>query len=1188
MIHFRGSTFPLTIPSVSLICVLTFSGVAAGNEDPGPPPEWMLRGLSAALEDSNAREGLLNLPSIDWLISNTEESMADERLFETLFILLDDSRPWVRVEATRLLQYAPRKAWTDSAYSAILDSLSYEEPWVRESAVTFFGRLSKDNWTDSVFRALLVSLNDDSPEVQARAARSFSRAPEIYWNQELVGRLRALLEDVDPFVASSAALALGYAPDSLMNVELVETVFSQLDYGYGKTSSSVEQFLYSAPANVWAPVVATRLAAERVKEKPNISRGGVQIPAISKSSNWSTETIDSLLFILDLGDEGLRIASAEGFRKAPDPLWTDDLMIRLLDHIPHGKYATNVLRSAPAAAWSRKVNDRMLGLLDSDDSDVRKAITVALRDLPFAWTSEIRDRLISMLEMSPPVRRIAAESLVAIPTILWTDDLVNWLLRMLDEADPEIQGNAAFALGRTPEGAWTSAVFDGLVTALNDPTFRVRYRAVEALGNAPSWMWTQEIVHNLLAILVDPSMPDLATAETLSRAPAELVTQAFSTSYIEAVAHSREERRIPLTMLRHTHHVKSADLLPLLGRTFEVDHRVIPQLRATMYILSGGNEDTIEMLQWLDPSTIPPWESITDQPENAHRLLIRIKRLLESAPDEESVLYSAQLLAANIAEAACRDPSDNGISVRSFSAALEWARQLFDERSTEGCWSSDHIKDIADVATWIKAENPAGAFLIEQQLKGGDIRSLAINLLQLFGWWIVFWFVFIFAFPWSRTVQAAFLFSPWLRRYLSLGVVPLLLLALPPLRRRLLAPFKSDLLAEARLNELNELGFFDQIPVKVDGGPPRSVTKALLELEGLVVIRGEAGLGKTSALRWLAAQTQTPVAFLNARDCSDGVYQAIVVLMKGVQDTDFVRAMIHAGTLCVIVDGLNEVTADTRERIHTFARSNRKASIFIGTQPIQWTPPAGTTIVEVERLPREEAELFLLSRPVGTDSSKPVHGEEYARAVGEFLENAFGEGHTEAERAAAALVLSNPFDLTLAADLLAQGAAPRVEELIERAFQLADISYQEIVGQPFPLVRFGRHAVAMRVEDRIWLAPGEFEMERPCLIAHKLLVCRSVRSSASRTENREMFRHERVWDFFVAKAFEVDAEMRDKYLDDPRFRGAYLRIAETWPPDRAKVVRDLLVNNAASSNDNITSNEFVRRLQMRLQSRDTI
>jgi len=150
------------------------------------------------------------------------------------------------------------------------------------------------------------------------------------------------------------------------------------------------------------------------------------------------------------------------------------------------------------------------------------------------------------------------------------------------------------------------------------------------------------------------------------------------------------------------------------------------------------------------------------------------------------------------------------------------------------------------------------------------------------------------------------------------------------------------------------------------------------------------------------------------------------------------------------------------------------AFCVFATQPIEWKAPDGARVIDLMPLSRAETERFLLSRPVGADERQRVHAEAYAKAVEDFLHRALDEAPSEGERQAAELVLSNPFDLTFAADLLAQGLKPSAVALIDEAFRLADegatgeSGYREVAGQPFPLVRFGRLAVAMRLEDRNW------------------------------------------------------------------------------------------------------------------------
>jgi hypothetical protein len=291
-----------------------------------------------------------------------------------------------------------------------------------------------------------------------------------------------------------------------------------------------------------------------------------------------------------------------------------------------------------------------------------------------------------------------------------------------------------------------------------------------------------------------------------------------------------------------------------------------------------------------------------------------------------------------------------------------------------------------------------------------------------------------------------------------------------------------------------------------------------------------------------------------------------------------------------IIDGVNEVSADTREKVGAFARDMSKGDVFIGTQPIEWLPPKGAQIVDLIPLDRTETERFLLTRPVGLDTSQRRHGESYANAVAAFIKHALDEAPTEDDRRAATLMLSNPFDLSFAADLLAQGTMPNATSLIDASFRLADEGsierpgYQSLVGQPFPLLAFGRYATMMRLEDRNWFKPDEFPAETSCLLTWKLLIQRAVKGAAGLVD-RIQFRHDRVWDFFIAAAFAADPDLWASQISDARFRGVYLRIAETWEPAHARLVRDKLIVKAAESGDHTTSDEFIKRLEARRRTK---
>jgi hypothetical protein len=510
--------------------------------------------------------------------------------------------------------------------------------------------------------------------------------------------------------------------------------------------------------------------------------------------------------------------------------------------------------------------------------------------------------------------------------------------------------------------------------------------------------------------------------------------------------------------------------------------------------------------------------------------------------------------------------------------SIAWLRDLPIEGPVHRCWTSDQKRTVEALLADFKKSHSTHAQALAAILRSEDIAPIGLWLSWSLVLWALFWTAFLVAFPWSRTIQAIFFWNPQARQFLSAGFVPLLLLVLPPLRRRLLAPFRDDLIAQARLDEFAELGYFADGRARLNDGDPVFLSQLRWALAGGVVLQADSGLGKTSLLREIAAKATQPVAFLHARDCADGVDVAISRIIHDVQETGFVRSLVHTRALQVIVDGLNEVEADTREKIRAFAMS--KGDVIVATQPIEWRLPANSRKVELLPLDRSEATAFLMSRPVGADQTQPCQGEAYKEAVRKFVSIAFDEPPPQIERETAELMLSNPFDLTFAAELLARGRMPSPTALVDEAFRLADERYREIAKVAFPLDAFGLHAVKMRIEDRNKLSPDEFPAETSCLQEQRLLVPRAIKGAHGEEKNWLLFRHERVWDFFIAAAFK-DPDLWSKHLGDARFHGVYLRIAETWDPDSAERVMTHLNVTAAHSGDHSTSDEFIKRLDRR-------
>ena len=510
------------------------------------------------------------------------------------------------------------------------------------------------------------------------------------------------------------------------------------------------------------------------------------------------------------------------------------------------------------------------------------------------------------------------------------------------------------------------------------------------------------------------------------------------------------------------------------------------------------------------------------------------------------------------------------------------------QETARRCWTVAERRTVAGLQSKLAKTGLASQADVLQRAIDADAAPPLAGLISYgVAGWALFWVGLIGAFPYSRQVRAVYLFNDKLRGMLSLWLVPLLLTIVPGARRHLLRPFRADLLRDARTDDFNERNWFPDSEVLDRGGARLRLADALSRIAGVCLLVGESGLGKTLFLQRVAKRSRRPLAFLYARACIDGVLEAIAQATEGVQDPRFFESMIYTSSLDLIIDGLNEVSAEARGKILEFVKRNaRDGNIVVSTQPLEWgdkdgPPMPGARILELLLLDRTAMDSFLLSRPVGAEPKRKVHGPEYRAAVEEFLRTTLDEAPSEEERAAAQLVLSNPMDLTYASELIVAGLMPRPNELVGQAFKLSRKHYLDVTKREFPTAQFAKRVVELRLADRNWLDPGEFANEQPALETYRLLVRTNIRNEEGKEEPRLRFRHDKVIDFFLKLAFDDDPTAQIAHLDDLRFRGVYLLYAQTAAMDVARRLRDQLVLRAATTRDHALSDEFVRRLSLR-------
>ena len=336
---------------------------------------------------------------------------------------------------------------------------------------------------------------------------------------------------------------------------------------------------------------------------------------------------------------------------------------------------------------------------------------------------------------------------------------------------------------------------------------------------------------------------------------------------------------------------------------------------------------------------------------------------------------------------------------------------------------------------------PLQALIREQESR--RFKRIAKPTVSLVGTHLLFWLALIALYPRYPWVQAIFFWNPWVRRIAGAGYVGPALAWIPFLRAKLFSPFKASLLADAELENFSPGAYFaasEVMPKGTESSQP--LATAIPDIRGQIILEGASGLGKSMALRQRVRKSRCLVVYLPAQKCSQGVIEAIQAKLHGpAQDPDFLRNLIYSGALDICIDGLNEVTADTRAKITGFVESYFKGNIIMATQPLEWLPPSTSKTFVLQPLKQSQIAEFLISRQ---DYLPPQNKDQapYPDLCKAYLERTFDPAQPADERLAVRSILSNPMDLTLVAQMLAHGQEPNLLGLQQQQYEIMAEDYQ--------------------------------------------------------------------------------------------------------------------------------------------------
>lgn len=391
---------------------------------------------------------------------------------------------------------------------------------------------------------------------------------------------------------------------------------------------------------------------------------------------------------------------------------------------------------------------------------------------------------------------------------------------------------------------------------------------------------------------------------------------------------------------------------------------------------------------------------------------------------------------------------------------------------------------------------------------------------RIAGWTLVIqplvWLLVLLVYPWSRAAQWM-MWSWWFRRLAGFGWVGPAVLRGRWLRERMWRPFREALVPPGEVVSFDEWTFYDAVRITpAGGGESRAALRVLSEWNGVAVLRGESGLGKTTLLQALAQQSVRPAAFLRAAECGGGLLEALRLrLPRHVQgDGPFLRALVQRGAPEIYVDAVQEALPEVRARLTDDINALPGAVVLLASQPVEWTRPGGAAEWQLEPLRAQDMAAFLLKQGTAAveaagAGSLAERQRAFTARVQSFLDELDSLPPDEARAIARRGMLGNPMEAVLAAELLAAGQTPDPERLLAQRMEHLAEDYAAEQGGDFPTREFGEHLRSWRDSGAPLLRLDVFSGVASFLARHRLL--RKIDDDGESWR----FRHDKILEWFL-------------------------------------------------------------------------
>ncbi len=1011
--------------------------------------------------------------------------------------------------------------------SVLTKMLSSDDWEVRWDVVKALGQVA-DASIELVVPALAKALADESSDVRQASAAVLEKLDET-GKQQSLPVLKELFSNPDERLHRGALAALMSIGDAEILKDEISTLTEMLSSDDWEVRRDVVKALgqvADASIELVVPALARALADEDVDVRQAAAAALEKLDETGRQ-----QSLPVLKELFSNPDEGLRrgaLAALLSISKAEILKDEISVLTKMLSS-DDWEVRRDVVKALGQVADTsiELVVPALAKALADESSDVRQASAAVLEKLDETGRQQsfpVLKELFSNPDERLRLRVFAALLSIGDAEIL--KDEISTLTEMLSSDDWGVRLQVVKALGQVADTS-IELVAPALAKALVDEHSSVQQMATEVQEKLDITK-KNKVINSLIGMISEFDVSKIK--KTLS-----LIEKYTPIS-------SKKYPKNSINLLNSTHHWRTKT----------------SSLRIFARIYARGNEEIQILADWTGRPTTNLLDELKIDPERAKRILQAFVVVWPDTVNSEDLRFELARSMVNVLRSVSSNLIQNDLSL---------------------------LKDLR--SQLVSAGNrkfEAQSIYVDGLIEGLEPNRIAQTTLLVWAGHALTWFLLVFAYPYSRPVQTIFFWNKWVRWFAGFGYVAILLAWVPFLRRRLFSPFRTSLLADAHVDEFKEFNYFADSEVRFEkSGEQESLTNAIPEINGQIVLQGESGLGKTMFVRWLAKNSRRIVVYLPAAKCVDGVMTAIQSKVEGpARDPSFLRSLVFAGGLDVIIDGLNEVSATTHARIVEFADSHFAGNILLSTQPMEWTPPANAKVCELQPLSREQMETFLHTRSIALPNEAVITGPHYEEACSDFIARAFGQGKSEL-RSAMIRALSNPMDLTVIADMIALDEQPNLLNLREQQYTVMAEDYRHRHnGRSFPLVEFAERAFDLRLSDCDHFEDGEFSEELARMEAHRMIVWRPSYDEEHNEIVAGFFRHEKVLDFFLYQAFTGDNKDRQhEYFSDARFRGVYLLLAILLPYEHAMQLRERLVDLAAETKDHSLSDQFVLLLQQR-------